>query len=313
MDLEPRVVLRKPSLGEVPSHLLDLNSPQKPIFHNYLDPPYVGRYPSEQFLFDDLEFNRRCLPCPGDVKIVAKRKSLTSAFSPPEISSNCPNVPGGSVVVHINSGPVQGEQLGPGLYHIFITMIHYGSSPPLRAAQCNYTYEVIVNRCSPLNIADKRVKVICTFENAWGSNCTFSCPSGYQRRGPAKTKCRNDLSWSHAVPRCRLKRKGPCKLTAFDGSFECTNGEDLETNDYVSSGTVCRLKCEEGSYIPRRQRNLANIKCFKGRWNSTADPMCVPIPRFAPPKTIARRVNKPRYAYTRKGKRNKAKAQVIHQ
>ncbi|KAF6215752.1 hypothetical protein GE061_000085 [Apolygus lucorum] len=51
MDLGPPVVLMKPSLREVPSHLLDLNSPQKPIFHNYLDPPYVGRYPSEQFLY----------------------------------------------------------------------------------------------------------------------------------------------------------------------------------------------------------------------------------------------------------------------
>uniref|UniRef100_A0A0K8SJY0 Sushi domain-containing protein n=3 Tax=Lygus hesperus TaxID=30085 RepID=A0A0K8SJY0_LYGHE len=300
LGLRPRVDLKNPSLDEDdPHNLLDLQTPTKQIYHNHLDPLYVGTYPSRLYSFDDVEFNRRCLPCPEDVKIVAKRKSLTAAFTPPEISSSsCPDLSGGNVVVHINRGPIQGEQLGPGLYHIFITIIHYGTSAPHRAAQCHYTYEVIVNRCSPHNLADGRIKAVCSHENAWGSNCTFTCPSGYLRQGFARTRCKNDLSWSHGVPRCRLKRRGPCKLTAFGGVFECTNGEDLELNEYVSSGTVCRLRCEAGSYIPRRQKHLANIRCFRGRWNSTADPVCIPKPTA--PKEITRKVNKPRYGYTKR-------------
>ena len=62
-------------------------------------------------------------------------------------------------------------------------------------------------RCSPLEL-NERVTRRCTDGNNHGSECSFSCDTGYNLEGAQKTECGGKTSpgtWSNPSPECRRK------------------------------------------------------------------------------------------------------------
>ncbi|XP_071484069.1 uncharacterized protein [Diadema antillarum] len=105
-----------------------------------------------------------------------------------------------TVDVNRVKGPPPGTELDPGIY----TIRYRAKDGEENVAECAFTRIVQLIQCSPLPIRPG-LETYCSASTYRGSQCTFSCSTGFRLEGHNSTTCekRNIRGeWTHQPPQC---------------------------------------------------------------------------------------------------------------
>uniref|UniRef100_H2ZPN8 Sushi domain-containing protein n=1 Tax=Ciona savignyi TaxID=51511 RepID=H2ZPN8_CIOSA len=91
--------------------------------------------------------------------------------------------------------------------------------------------------CEPRLMVPNNGRKTCSKANYAGSQCNFTCNTGYRMEGSSHSMCQDDQTWSHSAPECRPILCFPPHVAPTNGAIRCTNENVL--------GSKCRFMCDK--------------------------------------------------------------------
>ncbi|XP_059142336.1 sushi, von Willebrand factor type A, EGF and pentraxin domain-containing protein 1-like isoform X2 [Physella acuta] len=149
-------------------------------------------------------------------------------------------------------GPSSGSVFTEGYYYIRYKV--YDSK--YASDYCSFSFTLKVRRCSLDHLSISYGSVTCynaEERNVYGSQCYYSCDTGYRLVGSSMAECQENEYWSQSKPSCTLVVCGSPPSVSY-GNFYC--------NSY-SYGITCSLSCSYGYYGSSKITCQAN-----GYWSS---------------------------------------------
>uniref|UniRef100_F7AJJ2 Uncharacterized protein n=1 Tax=Ciona intestinalis TaxID=7719 RepID=F7AJJ2_CIOIN len=140
--------------------------------------------------------------------------------------------------------------------------------------------------CIPSHTSPTNGQVTCSNGNLVGSECVFTCSPGYAVTGEPVSIC-NQVNigtpagvWSSPPPTCQPQQCSPPHSNPVDGSVECSDGSNLNSQ--------CDFVCNAGFSILGSPVSTCTVSANNNNnliW-SNPPPMCLPItciPQQIPP------------------------------
>ncbi|XP_015761109.1 PREDICTED: sushi, von Willebrand factor type A, EGF and pentraxin domain-containing protein 1-like isoform X1 [Acropora digitifera] len=205
--------------------------------------------------------------CPSNIMKTAD-KGTTSAnitWTTPTATDNSEFTPN---VTH--SGKKPGERFTAGEHSIR----YVGSDKTGNVGECKFKVFISVVQCVPRLYAPAGGTKLCTKDNIYGSECSFSCYIGYTRVGSSKRVCEKNTTtstgfWTGKEAQCELVRCPRLHPPPHSIQLGCGAG-----SDYNVFGDKCLFYCDIGY----RKVNGSNERICRanGRWSGQA-PYCTVV------------------------------------
>eukprot|EP00057_Strongylocentrotus_purpuratus_P005129 XP_003730284.1 PREDICTED: sushi, von Willebrand factor type A, EGF and pentraxin domain-containing protein 1 [Strongylocentrotus purpuratus] len=214
-------------------------------------------------------------PMAQTVYAPALETSASVWWSVPVASDNSGDV----VSLVRDQGPAPGSTFGVGNQFILYKVTDSAGNE----AVCSFSVTVKVVYC-PAQAADPPLQISCPQSNIRGSECTFSCSTGYILQGRQNLQCMMVDStgvWSSDTPSCQILQCEDLSLENGGMTGDCSR-------DYGSS---CHFECDAGYEI-----NTDVLTCVAQPGSSSAvwqgdSPTCTRIQCRKPQSTTALQIS----------------------